>query len=332
MSKSLKSNQLRGAKSGRVFLAASLALSLAAFGCTTDRTLGDGDPVTTPGVRTTPTGGAATGTESTPVNPPMMSSSSSRFDSALPAVRPRRVSAEEAALLAAERAPRVRVLGPAYPGAPGRPYASEGLVTGQWVNPAMQTNPQLTINSSLTSDPTPGIATGGGEGVSVGGGGGFIASGTSGVTGTTSALGTTTGAAAVLATTSTNSPAATANTGAGVTGTSVANVGSTAGASVFNGAVNGAALNGLASRTLSPTAASVVNPPASISATPGLAATASQRTALTATSTATTTSSTATTNTSGTATHTATASATANVANPVRITTTAAGRRTITNQ
>jgi hypothetical protein len=348
MSNSLKSNQLRGRNSGRTLVAVSLALTLAAFGCTTDRNLGDGTPVTTPGVRSTPTGGASTGSESAPQNPPMYSSSSARFDSPLPAVRPRRLTPDEAALIMAERAPRVRVLGPAYPGEPGRPYASEGLVTGQWVNPAMQTNPQLTVNSSLTSNPTAGIATGAGDGgAGVGVGGGAITSGSVAVAGTGSVLGTTSGAGAVLGTTpapggatpllgttTTNSPAATANTGAGVTGTSVANAGSTAGTPVFNAATSGPALNGLASRTLSPTAASVVNPPATISATPGLASVASQRTAL---NTLTTNNSTVNTNnatatTSGTATRTAISNTTAGVSNPVRLTTTGNGRRTITNQ
>jgi hypothetical protein len=331
MDKSLKSNQLDGRKSGRTLLAVSLAVTLAAFGCTTDRNVGDGTPVTTPGLRGTPTGGAATGTQSTPQSPPMYSSSSARFDSvALPAVRPRRVTPDEAALIAAEMAPRVRVLGPAYPAA-NTQNTSAGLVTGQWVNPAMQTNPQLTINSSLTSNPTAGIASGAGD---AGGGvtSGSVASTTLASSTTTgSSLGTTTGAAAilggtntgsaaVLGTTSTNSPAATANTGAGVTGNSIANVGSTAGTPVFNTATTAASVNALASRTLSPTAASVVNPPTTISASPALAS-AGSRTTLTP----------ATTTSNATAT-TTNASATGNVVNPVRLVTGTSGRRTITNQ
>jgi hypothetical protein len=52
MSKSLIEKNL-----GKSTLAAvSLVLTIAAFGCTTDRNLGNGDPVTTPGLRSIQTG------------------------------------------------------------------------------------------------------------------------------------------------------------------------------------------------------------------------------------------------------------------------------------
>lgn len=296
MSKVLTHKSLRRRSPLRALLVVSLTISLAAVGCTTDRTLGDGDPVTTPGVRSMPTGGTSTGSESGSQNPPMMSSS--RFDEvALPVVRPRRLTPDEAALIMAERAPRVRVLGPAMPGDPGRPYASEGLVTGQWINPAMQTNPQLTINSSLTSNPSAAISSGAGEGVA-------------GVSGATTVAGTTT-----LGTTVTNAGGAVFAAPAGTT------------AATPTGAAIALPAGTFASGTVSPTAASVVNPPASVSATPGLAAIASQRTAgVVATNTATA-SNTATANTA-----TASGSTTAAVVSPVRIVRSTTGRATITNQ
>ncbi|HEU4888708.1 MAG TPA: hypothetical protein VFV49_12550, partial [Thermoanaerobaculia bacterium] len=92
MSKVLKNSDLSERPAIRTLLVVSLCASIAAFGCTTDRTVGNGDPVTTPGVRTSPTGGATTGTETESVPPPMMSSYSG--SQALPAVRARaRVSA-----------------------------------------------------------------------------------------------------------------------------------------------------------------------------------------------------------------------------------------------
>lgn len=299
-----KSNQKNGlhARSGlRVAVAVSLTLSLGAFGCTTDRHLGDGDPVTTPGVRTSPTGGVSSGSESTPQNPPMMSSS--RFDAAR-AVRPRRLRPDEAAMIMAEQAPRVRVLGPAMPGDAGRPYESDGLVTGQFVNPALQTNPQATVNSSISSNPTPAIASGAGGAV----GGGVVASGV--VTGTGVTLGST------------------------VTGTSGAVFAAPAGAAATpTGAAIALPTGTFATTTVSPTAVSVVNPPASISATPALGAVASQRTAtgLVTTSNASAAGGTSTT-ASATSTRTATGSATGGVSNPVRMVVGANGRTTITNQ
>ncbi len=78
-----------------------------------------------------------------------------------------RHSAEEAAAIMAGRAPlRGRYLGPASPASSGRAYASDSV--GGFVNPAMLTNPQLTINSSISSSPTAAINSGAGEAVATG--------------------------------------------------------------------------------------------------------------------------------------------------------------------
>ena len=73
MSKSLIKSNLAERSSTRALLAVSLCASMAAFGCTTNRTLGNGNPVVTPGSRTSPTSGTSAGSESEAV--PAMSSS-----------------------------------------------------------------------------------------------------------------------------------------------------------------------------------------------------------------------------------------------------------------
>lgn len=151
MIKNLKNRQLRQRST---LLAVALSTTLALGACTTDRHLGDGDPVTTPGVRTTPTSGVG-GSESAPTNPPMMSSTGVAVRSA-----PRPMSAAEAAALLVDNLPPVRVLGPSSPDAATRGYVSEGLQTGQFVNPAIRTNPQLSVNSSISSQPVEAVTSG----------------------------------------------------------------------------------------------------------------------------------------------------------------------------
>jgi len=124
MSKVLNKKNLTERRSTPALVAVSLAISMAAFGCTTDRHLGNGDPVTTPGIRTSPTGDAATGSETAPTTPPM--TSSSRFDSPVRTGRIHRVSADEAAAIMAANQSSVRVLGPASPGTAGQRYVSDG--------------------------------------------------------------------------------------------------------------------------------------------------------------------------------------------------------------
>lgn len=165
MSKMLKMKHFLGQ---RPLLAMSLAASLAAFGCTTDRNLGNGRPDGWSGVRTAPTSGVTSGSETAPTPPPMTSSYSR--PEPLPRVSRtiHRLTPDEAAAIMADNRPKVRILGPANPGLRGNVYYSARQVTGQWQNPAMITNPQQTINSSLTSGPTGGAITPGFDDADVG--------------------------------------------------------------------------------------------------------------------------------------------------------------------
>lgn len=355
MSKTLKNSNLSRRSAVRTLAAISLSISLAAFGCTTDRTLGNGDPVTTPGLRTSPTGGASSGSETSPTTPPSMASSSSYTAAqALPPVtrRMQRLSPAEAAAVMAQHQPRVRYLGPAYPGNGGAGYASDAVVTGQFQNPALRTNPQLTLNSSISSQPTSAIASGQGEGA-VGGTGGF--SGAAFITGTT--IASTTGASTVAPggfTSNATNAGVTAGTGLGLGGnTSGAIFSPTAAGGLSPLAVSGLPLGttgSINSPTIAPTAFSSFNPPTAISGFPALAAnstmtqaalgnttprpisTLGTNTLTNTTGNATNANATLGTNSTSNATTTATtARTTSRIANPVRITRDANGRTVITN-
>jgi hypothetical protein len=253
MSKSLKNNNLSERAATRTLLAVSFVAAMAAAGCTTDRNLGNGDPVVTPGLRTSPIGGVSPGSESAPTPPPMMSSYSGA--EALATVRPRvaRPSAAEVAAILAERhQPRMRVLGPSWPGNAGRSYASDRTLSTQ------QLDRRYTINSSIFN-PTPveGIASGAGE--VIGGDAGDAATflDTAGVGST--AIGTT------ATTTNVSS--------AGVVTPTAAAIPVPAGFASVG--------------TLSPTAAAVVNPPASVASSSTPATTAATSTTATTTVSAT---------------------------------------------
>ena len=175
MGKHLNNNDLNGRRTSRSLLAVSLAASLAAFGCTTNQNLGNGTPVRSGGeLRSAPTSGVTSGQErATP--PPMTSSYTGA--SALPRVTPRSASRADqaAAILAGHQAVRGRYLGVVNPGASARGYVSDQFAAYQPTNPALLTNPQLTLNSSLTSGPTVAI-NGTGDG-----GGGTLVTGASGL-------------------------------------------------------------------------------------------------------------------------------------------------------
>ena len=197
MGKLQKTNDLRRQRALRPLLAVSLAASLAAFGCSTNLNPGSGTPTRVgPELRTAPTSGVTSGSER-PLPPPMTSSYTR--SEAVQTVTPRTIrrSAEEAAaIMAGHQAVRGRYLGPSNPAATGRAYASDGA--GGFVNPAMVTNPQSTINSSISSGPTAAINSG-----AAGGGGAVTGVATSGVTAGAvfAGTGTTTAAATTAATT-----------------------------------------------------------------------------------------------------------------------------------
>ena len=109
MSNSLKSNQIFGR---HTLLAIPLSISLLAFGCTTDRTLGNGNLNDYSGVRSAPTSGVTTGSQL----PPPMTSSYSRPVTTVQAPRTiKKLTPDEAALIMVDHRPKVRVLGPVNP-------------------------------------------------------------------------------------------------------------------------------------------------------------------------------------------------------------------------
>jgi hypothetical protein len=167
---------LTGRRIVRPLLAISLAASLAAFGCTTNQNLGNGTPTRSgPDVRTAPTSGITSGGETTtPPAPPPMTSSYTKSE-ALPAVTVRtaargtsgvirRSPDEAAAIMAGRQALRGQYLGVVSPGLSNQQYVSANLQTGAFQNPSLQANPQVTINSSISSPPVPAISSGAGEG------------------------------------------------------------------------------------------------------------------------------------------------------------------------
>lgn len=340
MRNSLKNDNLSERPAARAILALALAASLAAFGCTTNRTPGNGEPLSgAPGAGPgAPTSGVSGGTSSGTgnVNPPM--TSSSMHNDALPTVnaRSRRLplSADEAAaIMAANNNFRrgVRILGPVNPGSAGRSYASDGVVTGQFQNPAMNLNPIVTVNSSVNSIAhVPAVAAGGGDaGViadtatltgaiagnalvgpaagTVGDGGGVIFSPATAITTpTAAALPVTTGAFA-------------------------------AGPGSVSGTIPGTTLATTSSGTLTPTVAAGGLPSPTVASSAITASTGTVRAAGTAAANATnlnnaTTNATTASNATVASRSTARgATASANVANPVRVTQDANGRVTVTN-
>jgi hypothetical protein len=329
MSKALKNSNLTSRPATRTLVAIALSLSLAAFGCTTDRTLGNGDPVTTPGLRTSPTGGTSSGSESAPTIPPSMTSSSSYVGAqALPSAtnRMRRLSPAEAAAVMAQRQPRVKYLGVAYPGNGGG-YVSDIVVSGQYQNPAMRTNPQLTVNSSLTSQPTSVVASGQGEAVGSTGGG---VTGAAVIGGTGLGTGLTTGVtSAGITGTSTSAGLTAGTTAAGITGTSTS-AGLTAGTTA-------AGITGTSTSAGLTTGSTAIFSPAAVATTSGTALPAGTTAAVARTGATTTLGVTNTTTANANATATtsnATAASTqsaARVSGPVRIVRDANGRAVITN-
>lgn len=142
MSKVLKTSNLSQRPAIRTLFAISFCASIVAFGCTTDRNVANGDPVVTPGLRTSPTGGMSTGSESASVPPPMMSSS--------------RVSASDAAAIMAQHQSRVRILGLAWPGNGGRPYASDPTISAKPVTPYTPSTPAI-ANDAFSANVVEGI-------------------------------------------------------------------------------------------------------------------------------------------------------------------------------
>jgi len=152
MSKDLIQTKLFASKGLRVIAAAALAAGLTTFGCTTNHMPGNGEPGVS-GAPTMPTStpGSSSGTEGTPPQKPPMASSYNRVDAL--------------AVAAANASFRGRYLGVADPG-PSPTGGAPTAPTGQFVNPSLYANPEVTVNSSISSEPTPvtGVGTGSGGG------------------------------------------------------------------------------------------------------------------------------------------------------------------------
>ena len=283
-------------KFGGTLLAASLAMTLAAFGCTSNQYAGNGQPTSvTPTINTvnhSGTTGSSSGTEGLP---PM---SSSYVNPAAP-----RVDVDALATLAAEQGFRGRVLGPVSPEGylPGVTIA-----TGQFVSPANQVLPQYTVNSSINSQPTP-VITGGDVGVGVT----LAAAGTTTIGGTTAALGTTTTGATTATTAGTAATGTTPVTGALTTATA----GTVASSASFSPV--------LMNSTPAPQATGTVNRTLPTVVATGRATTPASRTAA-STARSTTASSTV-------ASRTATATTNVNVVSGIQIQTGANGAIMVTN-
>jgi hypothetical protein len=147
----------------RLIAAASLACTVATVGCTTDRTPGAGEPQRlAPSVSPTMPSSVPGSEQSRPVNPPMISSYT-------PApgvvVTQRRTNLDDVAVAAAAQSYRGRYLGPSDPTTAGY-VMNPAIQTGQWQNPALVANPQITVNSSISSQPLPVVTSGGSGGFS----------------------------------------------------------------------------------------------------------------------------------------------------------------------
>jgi hypothetical protein len=198
MRKTLKKDNLVQRPASRAILALTLSASLAAFGCTTNQNRTNGEPVTAPAVGpTSPSSSSTPGSASNGLSEPPLAPMTSSFTRAESLPQPMTSSsrADVAAAIMAQHQPlQGRVLGPANPGSSGRGYFSDGR-TGVFINPAVVTNPQVTVNSSISSPATPAIISG------AGGGGGVVVNGAVVATSVNGSTGLTSGATTAAATT-----------------------------------------------------------------------------------------------------------------------------------
>src|SRR5712691_9801947 len=157
MRKTLNTTRDRERISLRFLAAIALIGSLAAFGCTTNKYPGSGEPgMSAPAAGPVAPNATSTPGSSYPGTPvsSMISSSPAAATSA---------SEDAIATLRADEGYRGKVLGPAAPGNNVGPSQSMQQPTGQFVSPSVYANPQVTVNSSISSQATPVIASGAGE-------------------------------------------------------------------------------------------------------------------------------------------------------------------------
>lgn len=165
----MKTDNLSGRrKPVATLLALALSASLATYGCTTNRMPGEGEPARSPNVGGAPTAipGSSGGTTRTDGS----GFTAVRYDAPRPMYSSSgvRLTADQAAAIMAQHQPaRATYLGPSNPG----PTPNNGVTapTGQFSWPALQTNPQVTVNSSISSPATPAIISGSGDGAGAAG-------------------------------------------------------------------------------------------------------------------------------------------------------------------
>jgi hypothetical protein len=127
-------------------LAAAAVCSILIFGCSTNHTPGDGQPSTSPPMTPAATPGSSSGT----TNPPMASA----MDLSNQVQR----SVDAQAFAAAHQ--RERFLGYINPAGPQPTPPDQMPVTGQLIPPSQYANPEVTVNSSISSGPNPVITSG----------------------------------------------------------------------------------------------------------------------------------------------------------------------------
>lgn len=188
--------------SKQILASTALAASLAIFGCTTNHVPGDGQPSSMPyhsPAATAPTngtsGGAVPGTSGGIT--PMISSGPASMTTP---------SVDAYAVVAEAQGFRGRILGPSFPGQPD--IASAVQPTGQFQNPALAANPEITVNRSISSDATPAVINDTATGLVISGGGATTAASTVATTGTTTG---TTAAATVAGTGAATAPVTTSS-------------------------------------------------------------------------------------------------------------------------
>jgi hypothetical protein len=297
----------------RGFAAAAAIASLTAFGCSTNRTPGDGQPAMTAPATPSATPGTSSGTS----NPPMASAYSQ-------GVSVDRAN-DSAAVMAAHQ--RERFLGTINPSGPQPNPPQPAQATGQFIPPSAYANPQATVNASISSAPTP-VITGGDAGGAV-----FLGGVTTGAaTGTTAAatVGATTGTATTAPALATSGVTPTPTTAAIATTPTLTNTTATPTTAAIAatpgqfaaGPTGTSAATGATTTILTPTLTSSVTP------SPTRATTMLGALRVTQAGTTTTAASTSSATTSSTATRTL---GTARVVVPIRVITNANGTVTVTN-
>jgi hypothetical protein len=211
-----------------------LTMMAALLGCTTNRTPGNGQPVTEqPYFNPANTYGTSSG------NVPMTSSY------LVPSTSDADRAAYAAEVMRERQLFQPRFLGYLTPEPRVAQQPAQDYVTGQFINPSMTANPELTVNSSISSEPFPVIT--GGAAVDTGTGA-FVVPGGSG-SGTAAVATTGTTAAATVGTTIGATNAATSSTTGAAT-----RVGTSTAVTVGPATANAITANGRA--TLTPTISS----------------------------------------------------------------------------